>query len=152
MSTKAIGSLPDWACFEQAARVGNLIAFAMDIHFDHETPINLVSRFVDEEHVFLLESATAGPGSVARYSFVGFSPLWSMSAVNGECFRQSKDGAKQKMAAANPVEALRTLMQGYRLSWAVAGEQETALQQKRPCPGAVGFFSYDMTHQLEPQV
>jgi anthranilate synthase component 1 len=130
-------TLPSLAEAQAAARGADLVALTTSLHFDHETAVSLADRFVDEPCVFLLESASAGPN--ARYSFLGFDPLWTWT--------WSLEGG-----GGNPIAALRDKMRGVRLAsvhpkGARLGGPDVALMA-----GPAGFFGYDASFALEPSL
>lgn len=130
-------SLPSLAAIESAARTADLLALTVSLNFDHETAVSLADRFVDEKHMFLLESASAGPN--ARYSFLGFDPLWTWE------WRLADD-------ATDPLKTLRKKLAGVRLASVYPegvrlGGPDVALMA-----GPAGFFAYDTTFALEPSV
>jgi len=128
---------PELSAFSSAAARGNLVASVVSRVFDHETPVTLADRFVDEPDVFLLESATAGPGSVARFTFLGFGTLaeLSMPVADGR----------------DATAALRDFMAPFKLAVAeskrvVRGPDVAQLG------GAIGWITYDAVLGIEPTV
>lgn len=63
----------DFQEFKQLSSQGNLIPVYKKIVADMETPVSVLSRFVDDEHVFLLESVESTE-KFGRYSFIGVNP------------------------------------------------------------------------------
>jgi len=146
--------IPSFAEFEQAAARGNLLALSTTINFDQETAITLADRFVAEEDFFLLESATAGPGGIARYSFIGFDPLCSFVAEAGTMRLQFAGMAPSHDFGAdqNPVAALATVLKRFTL--AVVGADRQLVDGVDVCGygGVFGFFGYDVAVALEPSI
>ncbi len=126
-AAKADGDAPDQV----------LVALAAAIPFDHETAVTLADRFVGEEHLFLLESATSGPN--ARWSFLGFDPLWTYSWRLGE-----------PAEGGHPLAALRAKMRGTRLVSAHAKGVRLGGPDAALFAGPTGFFGYDCVTALEP--
>lgn len=63
----------DYKTFENYARQGNLIPVCREKLGDMETPVSVLSRFVNDENVFLLESVENSE-RFGRYSFIGVNP------------------------------------------------------------------------------
>ncbi|MBI4362683.1 MAG: anthranilate synthase component I [Euryarchaeota archaeon] len=117
-----------------------------------------VYRTIREEggKSFLLESVEGG-AKVARYSFIGFDPLFEFQSRGGEV---RIDGRRER--AEDPYEKLRDLFTGYRgkrpppRSGLNSARPEPS-RGKRPPPrsglpfsgGLVGYFSYDMVRFFE---
>ncbi len=141
--------------FLTAVHGADVAALAVTRHFDHETVISLAERFRDRSHFFLLESAASGPGSIARYSFLGFDPLWLFAAADSEVrcgFAASWEEAPRQHAV---TEVLHAFDQAFsRLKFAGLGRNEGALRElslAQLC-GAIGYFSYDVAAGLEPSI
>ena len=131
-----MANIPTLGEAQAAARDADLLALTASLHFDHETAVSLADRFVDEAHFFLLESASAGPN--ARYSFLGFDPLWIWQWSVGD--------------PGHPMTALREKMRGLRLvsvhpQGVRLGGPDVALMA-----GPAGFFGYDVSFALEPSL
>ena len=121
--------------------------------WDHESLVCLADRFISHEHMFMLESASAGAGSVARYSFIGFDILcsWEMRK-EGTIYHQrgNRPGKLTYSVQENPVSKLYheilKLKVDHILPSLYRGQEMSSLS------GAVGFFSYDFGSYLEPCV
>lgn len=150
--------LPDIKAFAVAASDHNLVALGAALPFDHETAVTLADRFVEEESLFLLESATSGPGNVARYSFLGFDPLWKFSwQIGGEtaAFETSAPNPTIEQVSlpnGNPLLGLRHVMQRFRLQTLFADDIRIAGPDVGRFVGPVGFMGYDMATALEPTI
>ena len=58
--------------FKALCKKGTRVPVYREHLADMETPVSAVSRFADDEHVFLLESVDRA--EVGRYSFIGIHP------------------------------------------------------------------------------
>jgi len=147
-------SLPDYAAFQTAAQGADLVVLAVPIPFDHETPVTLADRFVGEDAVFLLESATSGPH--ARYSFVGFDPLWtwSWSRDHGAVAQLTTAAGVESLPLpdGDPVAGLRSVMERHRLATVYPAGVRLGGPDVAAMVGATGFFGYDVAAALEPSV
>jgi anthranilate synthase component 1 len=131
--------VPTFEAFAAAAPASDLVALTVPLTFDHETAVTLADRFADEPHVFLLESASAGRES--RYSFLGFSPLWtytwSLGAAQGD---------------ADPITGLEHRLKGQKLTTLYPEGARLGGPDVAAMAGPVGFFGYDTVQALEPSV
>lgn len=139
--------------FCKAAEKVQIIALSTKISWDHESVMSLAGRFIDEEYFFLLESAAAGSGPIPRYSFLGFSPLWSWELKGGveSISRQLKGESKKKLPlGANPIEEMHHAFSELKLKHlegqAYQGPDLAALG------GVVGFCGYELAAMLEPKI
>lgn len=144
--------LPSFASFEAAAKGHDIVALTVPLAFDHETAVTLVDRFVGEEHVFLLESATAGPN--ARHSFIGFDPIWTWSydLASGKAHRHDAVAGERVDYVRDPVAALRELVKEARVGAAYPDGMRLGGPDVATMAGACGYFGYDVAKALEPTV
>ena len=150
----------DFPCFEkfsQKSKVADIVAVCVPLPFDHETAVTLANRFVNKEYMFLLESATAGPGSVARYSFLGFDPLWTFKWSHGEAsatLTDSSNGNQTKIAleGASPMAALRKTVTGKTIKAVYPDTYTIGGPDVGEMGGVCGFFGYDVAHACEPSI
>ena len=123
--------------FQKYAEQGNLIPVYREQLADLETPVSVLSRFTNDENVFLLESVEGGE-RFGRYSFIGINPSAVFLVRQGKAFMKTADGEK---AVGEGVTALREIMKKYR-----------AVQLPELPPlfgGAVGYFSYETVNTFE---
>lgn len=151
--------LPSLEAAMQAAAGADIVALTASLHFDHETAVALADRFVDEPYMFLLESASAGPN--ARYSFLGFDPLWvwRWSYADGRLAHLSRRNAHGELethrvpwAAEHPIAALRERMLGHKLVSVHAESVRLGGPDVALMAGPAGFFGYDTALALEPSI
>lgn len=151
--SSALG-LPSLAAFASAATEADLVALTVPIPFDHETAVSLADRFIDEPYLFVLESATSAPN--ARYSFVGFDPLWTWewSRADACSARVCEGHTVQTLAVGggNPITGLREYVQRHRLCSVYADNIRIGGPDVALMAGAAGFFGYDVAAALEPSV
>jgi anthranilate synthase component 1 len=121
------------------AREYDIVPLYAEYIGDLETPISATLKFVDEENIFLLESAEAAE-RFGRYSFLGFDPKRTLSYKNGMYTVVDPDGVRE-VAAKEPFGGLAELV----------GKKSVAPLPNLPAfvGGAVGYFSYDAVRYLE---
>lgn len=112
---------------------------------DSCTPIEVMRRLKGaSEHCFLLESA-AHEQTRGRYTFLGFNPLFEVTARQGiSRIRNMENNETEVIADRPPEEVLRALLQKYR-SCPIEGFPSFT-------GGFAGFFSYEYQCQLEPKL
>jgi anthranilate synthase component 1 len=109
---------------------------------DTETPVSILERLADEEHVFLLESVEGGE-RWGRYSFIGLAPEALFCVENGVA-RLTRLSAGTDEILSDGDEgfmALRRVLAGRRVA-SVPGAP-------RFLGGAVGFASYETVSEFE---
>ena len=135
---------PDRETFVEQAAVHRLVPVWREVLADLSTPLAVYHRVrASEGPTFLLESVEHGE-RWGRYSFVGAAPLCSLTARGGAT---RLDGAVSGPlraaveAAADPLEALRALLEGLAAPW----------QPDLPplWAGAVGYLGWDVVHAIE---
>ena len=145
-------TLPHESDFLNAALSHDLVSFSASIPWDHETIISLAHRFKSRDKLFLLESAPSGANKMARFSFLGFDPLWLWES----------EGYQAKIEFANSVEHIqwekpetgirkfyehfKDLKTCHLLPGSYRGPDPDAQQ------GAVGYMAYDNASQSEPSI
>jgi anthranilate synthase component 1 len=134
-------SLPTWDAFLAAAKDANVLSLCVPLNFDHETAVTLADRFVQEPQLFFLESATTGPGNMARYSFLGFDPEWTWQ---WRCTDKKKEQ--------NPFTALRQRLKNIRQKSLYGADVRLGGPDVAAYVGACGFFGYDAATALEPTI
>ena len=121
------------------ARFYDVVPLYAEFIGDLETPISAVLRFVDEDTVFLLESAESAE-RFGRYSFLGFDPKRTLSYRNGVYTVVDADGVRE-VPARDPFRGLAEIV----------GKKSVVPLPNLPAfvGGAVGYFSYDAVRYLE---
>jgi len=104
---------------------------------DLDTPVSVYLK-LKESPSFLLESVTGGE-HIARYSFIGFDPLWTYTFENGKSV--VSDPQLQTLLKHHPIDDLQRLIQNYTLK---ASDDFPSL-----VGGAVGFFSWEIIEYIE---
>ena len=123
--------------FEKYAERGNLIPVYREMLADMETPVSVLSRFADDDNVFLLESVEGGE-RFGRYSFIGVRPRQFFTVENGEAFLTT-GGDKQPVGRG--IMALREVLKGIR-----------AVEVPGLPPlfgGAIGYLGYETVNEFE---
>ena len=97
----------------------DILAIGQTISSDYQTSISIADRFVNEDNFFLLESATQGAGSVARYSFLGVGSLVELNvqddgqvSVRGQASKFS--GQKVKLG---PVKSISQVLNDLKVGF-----------------------------------
>ena len=149
-------NFPSFEKFSQQYEASDIVAVCVPLSFDHETAVTLANRFVNKECMFLLESATAGPGSVARYSFLGFDPLWTFKWSHGDAAATltQTDGSVRPISldGKNPMAALRQVVTGKTIKAVYPDSYTIGGPDVGEMGGACGFFGYDIAHACEPSI
>jgi len=139
--------------FIEKAKLVDIFGIGTAFYCDHETAISLADRFVNRDNFFLLESATAGPGNVARYSFMGFDPIWQWDCTGNK-------GSLLRRETVSPIElsGLEPISEMYqefrKLKFAsqfntVSGTHGIDLSA---IGGTVGFIGFDVSAKIEPKI
>ena len=100
---------PDFRSFEKLCGEGNLIPVCAELLADLETPVSVLSRFVDDQEVFLLESVE-GSERFGRYSFIGVNPHGVFSVENGRPYYTEKGVKRELPFEKSPFTALRSII------------------------------------------
>ncbi len=127
--------------FLKKADRGNLIPVYREIIADMETPVSAFRKIADSPHAFLLESVEGGE-NLARYSFLGSSPMAVFRSKGQEVEISFANGRRESFRDAMPLDRLRDLMKRF-----------TPVDDPSLPPftgGAVGYISYDEIRNLEP--
>jgi anthranilate synthase component 1 len=129
-----ISALPESDDFVELARHYSLIPVSIKIVADRETPVSAFEKLVGDKPGFLLESVEGGE-NWARWSFLGFDPLFSVNARDGDVDTEGQ------IPVTTPFEALAELAARFRVP---------DLPGLPPLhSGLVGFLSYDCVRYLE---
>ncbi len=105
---------PTFDDFRRLAAGAGLVPVYREHLADLQTPVSVLSRFADEDHVFLLESVEGGE-RWGRYSFIGVRPRAVFEVRGGrgrlldpatgvvlEAYAEGLSSLRQAMAAARP--------------------------------------------------
>lgn len=144
--------LPSWDEFQTATRNASIVALSTTINFDLETAIALADRFVKEEHFFLLESATPGPGGLSRYSFLGFDALAKYEADGNDLsWTFGHQRVREPLNGRDPLQVLATLHAPLKVKVLQATKQRQDVLDLCYSGGFVGYISYDAARYFEPK-
>ena len=128
----------DFGKFEVYAAQGNLVPVYRERLADLETPVSVLSRFADDDDVFLLESVEHGE-RFGRYSFIGVRPRAVFTVEPEGAFLNAKDGSRRRVG--DGIMALREVMRGIR-----------AVEVPELPPlfgGAIGYLGYETVNEFE---
>lgn len=110
---------------------------------DFGTPVSIFHSLIqDATNGFLFES-TEGDGRLARFSFLGVDPLFTVSIKNGVAVVE-QDGKKTEQRVSNPVSLLKQLLDENSLSLADLQTGELPF-----VGGLVGYMGYGANEYLE---
>jgi anthranilate synthase component 1 len=131
---------PSFAEFEKLAKKGNLIPVYREILADVETPVSVLMKLQNKDHVYLLESVEGGE-KWGRYSFLG-TEAGVIFRVHGDNVIIEENGkATTHNHKGSPLNFLRELLNRYK-PVSVPG-------LPRFYGGAVGYLGYEMVHYFE---
>jgi anthranilate synthase component 1 len=130
---------PDFKTFCRLAREGNLAPVYETFTADLLTPVGAYLRLArGAKYAFLLESVEGGE-KIARYTFVGASPVEVFRYAKGACVVESE--SRLEWQQKNPIEFLKHRLGRYR-PVRVPGLPPLVA-------GAIGYFAYDMVRLVE---
>lgn len=131
---------PDQSTFLKKAKQGNVIPIYQELLADLETPVSAFLKIAkNEPYAFLFESVV-GEEKVARYSFVGTSPLWVWKS-RGKTFEKIVGQKRIQGQIADPFRSIEELLKSFHFV-PVEG-------LPRFCGGLVGYLSYDLVRFCE---
>lgn len=131
---------PSYEEFASMAKRGNLIPVYREILADVETPVSVLMKLQEKDHVYLLESVEGGE-KWGRYSFLGTDAGVVFQVRGAEVIITEKDQVTKRPHNGNPLQYLRDLLSRYN-PVSVSG-------LPRFYGGAVGYFGYDMVRYFE---
>lgn len=132
---------PEFKEFENHCRQGNRIPVYKEYLADLETPVSVLSRFTDDENVFLLESVEGGE-RWGRYSFLGINPFAMFKVENGTPVL-IQNGKKEILPTPpeGPFTALRKIINSNKLV--------ELPELPRFIAGAIGYIGYNTVREFE---
>ena len=129
--------------FTALAEQYSVVPICVEVLADRFTPVSLFERLVGDSDGFLLESVEGGE-RWARWSFVGWSPAFTVRSFDG---KSSSDSDSVDIPAGDPLDVLEQLTDRYETP------PDDALGFPGPVPplhsGAVGFLAYDAVRYVE---
>jgi anthranilate synthase component 1 len=131
---------PSFAEFEKLAQKGNLIPVYQEILADLETPVSVLMKLQNKDHVYLLESVEGGE-KWGRYSFLGTDAGVVFKVHGDKVIIEEKGRITTREHKGNPLSGLRDLLDRYK-PVAIPG-------LPRFYGGAVGFLGYEMVRYFE---
>jgi anthranilate synthase component 1 len=130
---------PDFPTFCRLAQRGNLVPVYETFTADLLTPVGAYLRLARHARYACLLESVEGGEKIARYTFVGASPVEVFRYVNGACMLEGESPVSWTQQ--NPLDFLRHRVQRYR---------PVRLPGLPPLvAGAVGYFAYDMVRLFE---
>ncbi len=131
---------PKFDEFKAFARRGNLIPVYREILADIETPVSVLKRLREKDHVYLLESVEGGE-KWGRYSFIGTDAGVVFKVRGPKVIIEEKGRVTVREHHGDPLNAMRELLGRYK-PVATPG-------LPRFFGGAVGYLGYDMVRYFE---
>ena len=131
---------PKFADFEILAQRGNLIPVYREILADLETPVSVLKKLQNKNHVYLLESVEGGE-KWGRYSFIGTDAGVVLRIRGSKVLLNEKGKISKTEHAGNPLGRMRELL----------GRYQPVVPPGLPrfFGGAVGYLGYDMVRYFE---
>jgi anthranilate synthase component 1 len=131
---------PSFEEFETLAQKGNLIPVYREILADVETPVSVLMKLQNKDHVFLLESVEGGE-KWGRFSFLGTDAGVVFRVRGAQVLIEENGTSSAYEHKGRPLEGLRRLLSRY---------QPVSLPGlPRFYGGAVGFLGYEMVRYFE---
>ena len=131
---------PNFDEFKELAQRGNVVPVYQDMLADLETPVSVLNRFMDHEHVALFESVEGGE-RWGRYSVIGLNPF-GIFQVNDGIPSYTENGKTEVLdASEGAFFALRQVLKRYRVVQ-VPG-------MPRFFAGALGYLGYNAIGEFE---
>ena len=131
---------PSFAEFVKLAHKGNLIPVYREILADVETPVSVLMKLQNKDHVYLLESVEGGE-KWGRYSFLGTDAGVVFRVHGDKVVIEEKGKITTIEHNGNPLNYLRGLINRYK-PVSIPG-------LPRFYGGAVGFLGYEMVRYFE---
>jgi anthranilate synthase component 1 len=131
---------PSFAEFEKLAKKGNLIPVYREILADVETPVSVLMKLQNKDHVYLLESVEGGE-KWGRYSFLGTDAGVVFKVQGDKVVIDEKGRISTREHQGNPLNFLRELLNRYK-PVSLSG-------LPRFYGGAVGYLGYEMVRYFE---
>ena len=131
---------PSFAEFEKLAKKGNLIPVYREILADVETPVSVLMKLQNKDHVYLLESVEGGE-KWGRYSFLGTDAGVVFRVHGKKVIIEDNGKITTREHNGNPLNFLRELLKRYK-PVAISG-------LPRFYGGAVGYLGYEMVRYFE---
>ena len=126
--------------FHELCKKGTVIPVYREHLADMETPVSAVSRFMDDEYAFLLESVEGGE-RWGRYSFIGMHPHSVFTVEEGVARLFTGERVEVLESGESPFFALREVL---------ARSKPVAVPGlPRFFGGAVGFLAYETVGEFE---
>jgi anthranilate synthase component I len=131
---------PSFAEFEKLAQKGNLIPVYREILADVETPVSVLMKLQNKDHVYLLESVEGGE-KWGRYSFLGTDAGVVFRVYGDKVIINEKGNVTTREHNGNPLNGLRNLLNRYK--------PVTIPGLPRFYGGAVGYLGYEIVRYFE---
>jgi anthranilate synthase component 1 len=131
---------PSFAEFEKLAKKGNLIPVYQEILADVETPVSVLMKLQNKDHVYLLESVEGGEKR-GRYSFLGTDAGVVFKVHGNQVIIEENGKVTKRDHNGNPLNFLRELLDRYK--------PVTIAGLPRFYGGAVGYLGYEMVRYFE---
>lgn len=136
---------PSFDGFQALAKTYNLIPVYREVTADLDTPISVFLKLCgDEPGAFLLESVEGGE-RVARYSFLGCRPLFTLTTRDGVTRVEQGEEEPVRELQGNPLEHLRQVMREFKVA-------PSDGRLPRFAGGFVGYLAYDAVRYFESHV
>ena len=129
--------------FLELAERYTVVPLATEVLGDRETPVSVFEALVGDDDGYLLESVEGGE-RWARWSFVGWDPLFTLIARGGST---EAVGAEIDLPEGDPLQVLESLLTRFR----TPDGRECGFPGETPPlhGGFVGYLAYDVVRYVE---
>jgi anthranilate synthase component 1 len=129
--------------FRELASEFSVVPLAVVVLGDVLTPVSVYDQLVGDGDGFLLESVEGGE-RWGRWSFIGWEPEFTLSAVDGVT---SSSDLSMALAGDDPLSVLEAVVEAY----SVPAWEDLGIPGPQPPlhSGTVGYLGYDMVRYVE---
>ena len=131
---------PDYKNFKKLSKKGDLIPVYSEVLSDSDTPFTLLEKLKKEKYSVLLESMTGGE-HIARYSFIGVSPIKIIKSKDNKVEIISKGKKKVVVLERDILDRVKSELLRYKYV--------SFKELPRFSGGFVGYFSYELVKYFE---
>jgi anthranilate synthase component 1 len=139
-----LDTFPTAEAFRALAQTANVIPVGARVLADFDTPVSVLSRFIDRTEAFFLFESVEGGERWGRSSIIGLSARLRVSVFRDDVVIREGIREQRLPHHGDPLAILRTLMARYTLA--------DTPGRPRFCGGLVGMLAYEAVHFFESRV